>query len=117
MKYIELIFLTTLVLLFSSFMSGQIKNYSNLINKNNDYLTKKNANEFIFESFKNTCEGRGFSSLYQWQQVCKEMWKLDYIGWSDAREVMLINNNIKGPVLYGAWIGKNYEGQVYWKEH
>ena len=68
---------------------------------------------FISETFISTCMGNGFSSLNEWQVVCREKYKLDYIAWSAASDFMLVKESDKGILYYGKWIGKNGSGEVY----
>lgn len=116
MRYMDLLLILFLLCLFSWHFSGGLKVYSKLKNKSEYFLEKKSANEFISKSFKNTCEGIGFSSLNEWQKSCKAMWELKYIGWSDAKDVMLLSEECKQKVLYGTWKGNDYIGEVYWME-
>lgn len=69
--------------------------------------------EFISESFRNTCNGTGFSSLKEWQKTCKAMWKLDYIGWSEAEDFMEVSKSEKGILMYGKWNGIYGSGEVF----
>ena len=73
------------------------------------------SQRFIYESFKKTCEGKGFSCFLDWQNYCRNNWKLDYIGFSEAEEFCNdFQLNSKGEVLmYGKWKGPYGEGEVY----
>lgn len=116
MKYIDLLVIVFFLCIFYSGFSEWLKIFNRLDTENKYYMELKESNYFIFESFKNTCEGRGFESLYQWQKACKAMWNLRYIGWSNGREVLLVNETVKGDIFYGAWKGINYINDVYWME-
>jgi len=76
---------------------------------------KKNAAYFISESFRRTCDGKGFSSLTEWQTACKELWNLQYIGWSSADSFMEVEQENKGLLYYGTWTGSCGTGEVYWR--
>ncbi len=71
------------------------------------------SSRFISESFRETCNGKGFKSFVDWQKTCKAMWKLDYISWTRADSFMLVENPDKGDLFYGKWIGPYGDGQVY----
>lgn len=116
MKYSELLVILFLLFFFTWEIKGGINILLKLSEKNKIYVEMKNANEFISKSFKNTCEGKGFPSLCQWQKTCKAMWNLKYIGWSNCRDTMIVSDDYKGQSFYGTWIGLNYNGEVYWKE-
>ncbi len=77
---------------------------------------KKNEldRKFIEESFKNTCHGKGFSDLNEWQKTCRALFSLDYIAWSDAAEFMdVCDEDTKGKLFYGKWSATYFEGEVY----
>ena len=116
MKYTDLLVFIFLLFIFSVGSSSWYKAYSNLKLANEEYIEKINSNVFISKSFRNTCQGKGFSTLYQWQKCCKAMWNLKYIGWSDTNDIMIRGDHFKGLALYGTWKGQNYQGEVYWKE-
>ena len=77
------------------------------------YISKK----FIAESFRNTCKGKGFENLEEWQLTCRAIFKLDYIGWCRAQEFMIDDNEAQGLLMYGKWLGKDgleqSSGEVY----
>lgn len=116
MKYTDLLVFLFLLCVFSVVSASLVKTYSHLSSANDEYVEKINSNIFISESFKNTCQGKGFSSLYQWQKCCKAMCNLKYIGWSDTNDIMIRGDKFKGLALYGTWKGQDYKGEVYWKE-
>lgn len=74
------------------------------------------SKRFIAESFKNTCRGKGFSSLEEWQLCCRQMFKLEYIAWCDSKEFMT-DDCEDGPLFYGKWITSDNTseagGEVY----
>lgn len=82
----------------------------------NSYSGKR----FIAESFRNTCEGRGFESLEEWQLTCKQLFKLEYIAWCPCEEFMIDEVTLDGnSLLYGKWIAKEeckaMSGEVYYR--
>ena len=91
---------------------GEIKKLSDQVEKTGKTY---DSQRFIYESFKKTCEGKGFSCLLDWQNYCRNNWKLDYIGFSEAEEFCNdFQLNSKGEVLmYGKWKGPYGEGEVY----
>ena len=115
MKYIELIVVMFLLSSFGLFLSSFIKTYKNFYDKNCEIQNETSACMFISESFKNTCDGHGFLSLNEWQKKCKSMWNLDYIAWCDAKDFLPISQEYDKKILYGKWIGKNCEGEVFWE--
>lgn len=114
MRYIELLIMLTVISVFSIGFQKFLKIDSNLNERNKEINKKTNACRFISESFKNTCEKKGFKDLYQWQKVCKEMWNLEYIGWSNSdKENSFISNK---KIMYGNWVGNDFTGEVYWED-
>ncbi|MCR4736187.1 MAG: hypothetical protein K5829_14415 [Treponema sp.] len=74
----------------------------------------KEENAYIHDSFVETCNGRGFASLDEWQSVCREKFDLDYIAWCPAADFIVLDTSVqKGPLYYGKWHGKNGYGEVY----
>ena len=74
------------------------------------------ADRFVYESFRNTCKGKGFSDLNHWQVTCRALLKLDYIGWCNSEDFMIDEVPETGKLMYGRWIGNNCEGEVYCRE-
>jgi len=113
MKYYSvLIYLTCCMFIVSVSQTGA-KTYLRIKKDNFDLQRKIDSSKFISESFRNTCRGVGFTSLNQWQKVCKDLWNLDYIGWSNASEFMVIDESVNGTLLYGKWYNNLLEGEVY----
>lgn len=115
MKYLDLLIILFLLSSISIIISGSAKTYKNLYDKNIKVKDDTEACRFISESFKNTCDGKGFESLYQWQKVCKALWDLKYIGWCDAKDFLPISKEYDKKIIYGKWIGNTGEGEVYWE--
>lgn len=115
MRYMELLVIMFLLSTFGIFVTSTIGIYKRLFTENAKILDETSACLFISQSFKNTCDGTGFDSLYQWQKSCKSMWNLKYIAWCDARDFLPIPGEYEKKVLYGKWIGENWEGEVYWE--
>ena len=64
------------------------------------------AKRFISQSFKNTCNQKGFQNLQEWESVCNALYELDSIDWE-----------ISDTIVHGKWSGaetiKNCSGEVY----
>ena len=79
------------------------------------------AKSFIAQSFKNTCEGKGFESLEQWQLCCRAMFGLEYIAWCPAENFMIDKaaENGKPCLMYGKWEGSGMleecSGEVFYR--
>lgn len=113
MKFYNLL-LCMIVISISGFMSNSIINkYEELLEKKNEIQIKVNSTIFISESFRNTCEGKGFSNLNEWQKTCKAMWNLKYIGWGNAEDFFNGNDTDNSILLYGKWISEYGDWEVY----
>jgi len=114
MNFTEILCVMFLVLLLGSSVSKEIQ-LCTRFNENLLVMNKKiDSQEFISESFKNTCNGKGFSSLNQWQITCRSMFQLDYIGWSDASDFLDVDYSNSGKTLYyGKWNGNLCSGEIY----
>ena len=79
------------------------------------------AKKFIAESFRNTCEGKGFENLEQWQVCCRAIFKLEYIGWCQAQDFMIDDFAGGGELMYGKWVAsgdiKECSDEVYCRKH
>lgn len=71
--------------------------------------------KFIAESFRKTCEGKGFEDLNQWQECCRAMWNLEYIGWANVQDFMIIPDDSDFSLVCGVWRDKKTCGEVYSK--
>ncbi len=113
MRLLELVVFIYLqsFLIFS--FSGGLKSCSLLYSKKMEVKNAFDSERFISESFRNACEGRGFASFVEWQKVCKDMWELDYIAWTEADTFMEIEKPEKGKLMYGRWTGPYGAGEVY----
>lgn len=70
--------------------------------------------KFVSESFRKTCEGKGFKNLNEWQKCCKALWKFDYISWADAQDLLDIGTlKSDEKMFYGKWSGNVCEGEVF----
>lgn len=79
-----------------------------------EFNQKADAEYFISESFRKTCRGEGFDSLNEWQIVCKALWQLEYIGWGNAEDFMIVDYSFNEcPLIYGKWQGRIMEGEVF----
>ena len=92
--------------LFCPIYSNQIKNIGQFNRRIHQSVQKRDSVRFISESFRNVCMGKGFSDFDEWKEVCREMWKLDFIEWEKSEGV--------GSELYhGNWNGLCGSGEVY----
>lgn len=106
------VFLAGSMLMLSG-MCG-LRNLKRLDAKNVEIRREVNCMNFVAESFRNTCRGKGFASLNEWQKACRAMWQLDYIGWANACDFMIVpDDKNQEPLFYGKWILKNSEYEVY----
>lgn len=71
---------------------------------------------FMAESFRNTCRGKGFSSLEEWQNCCSSMFHLEYISWCDSKEFLEQPDTETSVLMYGKWICQDLDkgsGEVF----
>lgn len=108
-KLHTLIILIAVVSLIYVSVSDYVINVKRLDEKVRIYRTDFNAKRFIAESFRETCVGRGFKNLEEWQSCCKELFDLEYIEWADNSENL----------MYGKWTGSekfiDCSGEVFCK--
>ena len=76
--------------------------------------------KFITQSFKDSCDGKGFASQEEWQVTCRSMFDLEYIAWCPAEEFMIVQNDeYRNRLMYATWKGnKDLEacsGEVYYR--
>lgn len=74
--------------------------------------------KFVSKSFIQTCEGRCFSNLNDWQVSCRNMFNLSYIAWSKAEDFLVDEAKEIGEketLFYGTWIDSSgtYKGEIY----
>lgn len=69
--------------------------------------------KFVSKSFVNTCQGKGFKDLNQWQKTCRALWDIQYIGWSSADDFLEVPENKKNNLFYGTWKSDISNGEVY----
>lgn len=108
-----------LILTFAGIMSVSVLNYWTFAKttgqKSEQLRHSYSAKRFIAESFRNTCGGRGFDSLEEWQLTCRQLFNLEYIAWCPADEFMIDEES--SVLMYGKWIGKDNDkkisGEVY----
>lgn len=113
-KLYEIVIFLVIFTLFLSNLNGIEKLYSNLPVKTKDLKNKAISTNFIYESFKSTCEGKSFSSLNEWQEKCGALWNLEYIAWSNAEDFMDVSyKNCDNALFYGVWISKYGKYEVY----
>ena len=59
--------------LFCPLYSNQLKVINQLEIKIHQSIQKRDSIRFISSSFRNACEGKGFSNLDEWESVCRKM--------------------------------------------
>ena len=103
MKFYEVIFLSVIIGLFSSSVSGYVVQIRKLDSYIEQLGGKVMSLDFISESFRNVCAGKGFKSFDEWEDACRVLWNLDFIEWKCT-----------GHNLYlGRWSGPYGSGEVY----
>lgn len=112
MRLIEILLSLSFIFVFSIAIGRFSFAFNDVNTRICEVKEKSDSLFFISESFRKTCEGKGFSSLEEWQKVCGAMWKLDYIAWSDACEFMPVE---KGEIFYGTWRNSSLSGEVYYR--
>lgn len=81
-------------------------------NRCREMKDERNMLVFVSESFRNTCENKGFDSLENWQKSCRAMWNLSYIGFTFADSFMDYDFS-DSKIVYGSWIYKDKNYEVY----
>lgn len=113
MSFIQMLSTFALLSTIEIWSWGGIRQYW----KFNEKITAKRKEteccRFVAESFKNTCQGKGFESLNEWQNSCRALWKLQYIGWSEAGDFMIVSGKNESILYYGKWIGEAGDGEIY----
>ena len=105
MRLSEMIGLSVFLVLFFSMISSAYKNISKLDERLELVKGKADSLVFISESFSAACKGEGFSSVEEWEETCKSLWKLEEISWQ---------KNDDG-LLRAVWSGPYGSGEVYCK--
>lgn len=106
MKYTQLIFFSVLLLLFSTLFSGSYAQLLSVDKKLKTVRRKSDSLIFISESFSATCGGKGFSSLNEWEEVCRALWELESIEWK-------LCNSSENEIYLARWSGPYGSGEVY----
>ncbi len=111
-----------IILTFIGIMSISVLNYltcvKTLDKKEHNLFITCSGKRFIAESFRQTCKGRGFETLEEWQLTCRRLFKLEYIAWCSSDEFMIDEGGKDNPpLMYGKWIAgeelKAMDGEVY----
>lgn len=113
MKLSELIVFVLILTVSVNGINSCLKISSNISEELYELRNKEEMLEFISKSFRNTCEGHGFSSLNQWQKSCRALWNLTYIAWADAEEFMIVRNSDEHKLYYGKWERDGEGGEVF----
>lgn len=87
--------------------------YLKLCEKSGSEKQKYECTRFVSESFKMTCEGRGFENLLDWQKKCRALWNLEYIGWAFASDFMEVSEHETG-LVYGKWNNEFCDGEIFY---
>ncbi|MBR1638352.1 MAG: hypothetical protein IJ688_03095 [Treponema sp.] len=110
MKFFDLSIYLAVLLFFMMITAGFVRQFSAMDKIERNLTLQKDSLTFISQSFLNTCEGCGFSSLEEWQKNCRALWNLDYIAWSDAAEFLPVSAE---RLLYGRWNNGYVSGEIY----
>jgi len=113
-----LIVIFAFILLLSSSVNDYLSFSQKLGQRAGSLQQAYQEKNFIAESFKNTCQGKGFKNLDEWQITCRQLFKLDYIAWTFAEDFMIDEaKNCGEPLVYGSWISQSEKnglsGEVY----
>ncbi len=114
MRFPELICFSLLLALFSSLCSSFLFQVKRLNSHLEEIRAETNSLIFISQSFCNTCKGKGFKSLEEWEGVCSALWKLEKIEWTSS-EVKNFDEE-KSRLIHGSWSGPYGSGEVYAKK-
>ena len=111
------LYVIPVVLLFSALIAVSVCDYVSCVRtlgKKADSLRKEyQTKHFIAESFCNTCNGKGFSNLEEWQVSCRQMFNLEYIAWCPASDFMIDDYHEEGhQLMYGKWIAVQESGEI-----
>ena len=111
------LYVIPVVLLFLALIAVSVCDYVSCVRtlvKKADSLRKEYQTKyFIAESFCNTCNGKGFSNLEEWQVSCRQMFNLEYIAWCLASDFMIDDYHEEGhQLMYGKWIAVQESGEI-----
>lgn len=109
MRYIELVCLSLIFAIFSALFRSQLFQLSGIDSSLSKMKKKTDSLTFISTSFRNTCQGKGFSSLDEWKSVCADMWNLETIEWTYVGN----SENAEDGFFCGKWEGPSGSGEVY----
>lgn len=113
MRLIDTVIIMFLLSICALSVDYEIRSFENT---NKIYIQGKRKVDsyyFISESFRMTCDGKGFESFSEWQKTCRSLFGLEYIAWSDAQDFMSVDESEKGKLFYGIWSGPMGNGEVY----
>ena len=103
MRFLDVILICVILALSSSVFSKQIFSLKKLNDAESQLRACETCLKFVSRSFCNSCKGKGFASLEEWQKVCAAMWKLENINWDVQKDNL----------LHGCWSGPYGSGEVY----
>ena len=86
MRFTSLMMALIINFFFSSSICQSIFQIKRLCEKRNEIRTYVLCRRFVAGSLINTCKGYGFTNLEEWKEVCKSLWKLDFIDFDTGEE-------------------------------
>lgn len=104
MKLINLIVPVLILLMLGTVAVSACTGNFELVEKKRGIRRKTESLEFISESFRLSCNGKGFENLDEWKLKNSLLWNLDEIGWEK-----------KGNVFRGFWKGPAGNGEVVYR--
>ena len=113
MKLYTVIITAAFLCIISSSLSNALFYGRTFDEKIRQYSLSYSAKKFIAQSFKNTCRGKGFKSLDQWQLVCKSLFSLDSISYEESGGGQ---NNLMHAKWKGSGKIEKCSGEVYIKK-
>lgn len=111
MKLTDVIVLAVIISLFSTVFVTEITELKKMDLLLEQLQMKNSSLRFISESFYSTCEGKGFSSLNEWEKTCKSLWQLEEIKW----ELLLENGSSDKYLICASWLDSSGEKKVYYR--
>lgn len=87
MKIIELLCAVFCLSIFASSAFLPLVNISKISQKTNSTLRETSRDLFIEKSFRNTCHGKGFSDLREWQKVCSALFGVNELAYGTYKSI------------------------------
>lgn len=95
MKIIELLCAVFCLSIFASSAFLPLVNISKISQKTNSTLRETSRDLFIEKSFRNTCHGKGFSDLREWQKVCSALFGVNELAYGTYKSSSGSSSNNK----------------------